>query len=419
MNRIHDQKQAGTPAADPSGPARSASSRENGARTRVALVYFNAGGGHRAAAMALEAALARTHPRWQVQLVDLFAVLDPEAWFRRLTGFPPEAYYNKRLATGFTLGLRQELRMLQAMIRAAHPHLVGRLCQHWRASPADLVVSLVPNFNRALGESVTKACTGAPFVTVMTDLADFPPHFWVEPDATQHLICGTDKAVDQALAQGIDRQRVHRVSGMLLRPSFHEEPETDREATRHSLGFQPGIPVGVVMFGGEGSVTMKRIARDLGDRPLIILCGRNERLATALRALPAQAPRAIVGYTEDVARWLRLADWFVGKPGPGSLSEALHCGLPVVTVSNAWTMPQERWNTVWIGEQGLGIVLPGLAHLRAGVDLLLSRLPEWRDRVASHRNTALFEVPQVLGELVEAARRSGTAQRGPISISIA
>jgi len=290
------------------------------------------------------------------------------------------------------------------MIRAAHPQLLARLRRHWRDSAPDLVVSLVPNFNRALGESVAQACAGAPFVTLMTDLADFPPHFWIEPGITGHLICGTDRAVGQALAQGVAPLQVHRVSGMLLRPSFHAPATEDRAAARRSLGFAPDVPVGVVMFGGEGSRTMKRIATDLADLPLILLCGRNQKLVDALTRLPARAPRAVIGYTDDVARWMRLGDWFVGKPGPGSLSEALHCGLPVVTVRNAWTMPQERWNTDWVREQGLGVVLPGLTGLRAGVEALLARLPDWRVRVRRIENRALFEVPEILARV--AAERS-------------
>jgi 1,2-diacylglycerol 3-beta-galactosyltransferase len=145
---------------------------------------------------------------------------------------------------------------------------------------------------------------------------------------------------------------------------------------------------------------MKRIATDLADLPLILLCGRNQKLVDTLTKLPARAPRAVVGYTDDVARWMRLGDWFIGKPGPGSLSEALHCGLPVVTVRNAWTMPQERWNTDWVREQGLGVVLPGLTGLRAGVEALLARLPDWRVRVRRLENRALFEVPEILARVV-------------------
>ena len=93
----------------------------------IDLIYFNAGGGHRASALALEAALHRQAPSWQVRLVNLFEVLDPQDKFRAVTGSGPEDWYNKRLARGWTLGMTQELKLLQAAIRLGHPLLVRQL----------------------------------------------------------------------------------------------------------------------------------------------------------------------------------------------------------------------------------------------------------------------------------------------------
>jgi UDP-N-acetylglucosamine:LPS N-acetylglucosamine transferase len=375
--------------------------------TTLDLVYFNAGGGHRAAAEALQSVLASTHPHWRVRRVDLFRVLDPQGQFQRLTGFAPEAYYNRRLATGFTLGLGQELKLLQAMIRWAHAPMVERLRRHWQATGPDAVVSLVPNFNRAIADGLDAARPRAPFVTVMTDLADHPPHFWIEPRHTQHLVCGSDRAVAQALAHGLPSATVHRVSGMLLRPTFYTPGDPDRAAARRAVGLDPDSPVGVVMFGGHGAATMKRIAAALPERPLILLCGHNRRLAEALRTMPATAPRVVVGFTPDVAHWLRLGDYFIGKPGPGSLSEALHCGLPVLVARNAWTMPQERFNTDWVRQQGVGLVLKGYGDVRAGVAALLARLPALRAAVSRMDNRALFELPPLLARLVAGAPDAG------------
>jgi 1,2-diacylglycerol 3-beta-galactosyltransferase len=335
-------------------------------------------------------------------------VLDPQGQFQRLTGFAPEAYYNRRLASGFTLGLGQELKVLQAMIRWAHAPMVERLRRYWQATVPDAVVSLVPNFNRAIAEGLTAARPGAPFVTLMTDLADQPPHFWIEPRHTQHLVCGTDRAVAQALAHGLPAARVHRVSGMLLRPALYAPPDSDRAAARRAVGLDTDTAVGVVMFGGHGAAAMKRIAAALPDRPLVLLCGHNQRLAEALRAQTAAAPRVVVGFTRDVAHWLRLADYLIGKPGPGSLSEALHCGLPVIVTRNAWTMPQERFNTDWVRTQDVGVVLPSFAKVRDGVAEVLARLPALRANVARLDNRALFELPPLLEQVIAGA----TATRG-------
>lgn len=375
--------------------------------TRVELVYFNAGGGHRAASQALHAVLAEREPAWRVRAVDLFHVLDPQARLKRLTGLAPEDFYNRRLARGLTIGMAQELMLLQALIRIAHPQLVARLQRHWDQSRPDLVVSLVPNFNRALAESLAATCPRTPFVTVMTDIADHPPRFWIEPRHTQHLVCGSERALAQALALGMPAARVHRVSGMILRSAFYAPAAQDRTVERRALGLDGPHPVGVVMFGGHGASAIGRIAAELPQHPLILMCGHHDKLAQRLRtqwAGAACAPRIVVGYTDEVPRWLRLADYFIGKPGPGSVSEALHCGLPVLTMRNAWTLPQERWNAQWLQAQGLGIVLPGLRGVRAGVDTLLGRLPSLRAAVAQlPPNRALFEVPALLARIVEGA----------------
>jgi UDP-N-acetylglucosamine:LPS N-acetylglucosamine transferase len=377
----------------------------------VELVYFNAGGGHRAAALALRDTLALQQRPWQLRLTNLTEVLDPSHRFKRWTGLAPEDLYNRRLARGWTLGLRQELHLLQSAIRLAHGPLCRRLAAHWRSQRPDLVVSLIPNFNRALGASLAQTRPGVPFATVMTDMADLPPRFWIEPAVHQHVICGTVAAQHQALTAGLPPERVSLVSGMLLRPTFYHLPPLDRAAECAALGLDPSRPVAAVMYGGQGSADMLEIARRLPDLQLILFTGHNQLLAQRLRSLPGRAARAVLGFTPEVPRLLRLADFFIGKPGPGCLSEALHLGLPVVTFDNAWTMPQERFNTRWVRDLGVGLVLRSLRELPEAVARLLPLLDAYRTRVAWLDNRAVFEVPEILDELLHGATAQPAAVR--------
>jgi Glycosyltransferase family 28 C-terminal domain len=373
----------------------------------IDLVYFNAGGGHRAAAMALQDVIRQQKRPWNVRLVNLLEVLDPNGTFRKVTGFAPEDFYNKRLARGWTLGLAQELKLLQGMIRLGHASLLCVLKQHWLTTEPDLVVSLVPNFNRALYESLAVTLPGVPFVTVLTDMADHPPHFWIEPGQNQHLVCGTPKAVTQARAAGYADRQISLTSGMILRPSFYQPVRIDRDAERLLLGVGPDRPIGVVMFGGQGSMQMVNIANALRDLPLIFLCGHNEALAGKLRALRSPAPHEVVGFTPDVRRYMALGDFFIGKPGPGSISEAVQMGLPVITFENRWTMPQERYNAQWVREQGVGLVLPSIRALKAGAAEVVHNLASFRAQVRRIDNRAVFEVPQVLADLLHDASNPG------------
>lgn len=366
----------------------------------VDLVYLDAGGGHRAAALALQAAIAAQGRPWHVRLVPLAEVLDPQRRLRRLTGIDPEALYNRRLAEGRTLGMRQSLTLLQAGIRLAHAPIVQALQQHWLRSEPDLVVSLVPNFNRALCESLAATLPGVPYATVMTDFADLPPRFWIEPGQPQHVVCGTAHALAQARAAGVPDGRLSLTSGMMIHPSFYRPQAVDRARELAALGLDPARPTGLVLFGGAGSRQMLSIARRLGTQQLLLMGGRNETLVASLRALRRDAPHAAVGFTTDVARHMALADYFIGKPGPACIAEAVHMGLPVITFLNAWTMPQERYNARWVLEQRLGRVVRSARELPAAVDAVLAELPALRGRAAAIDNRAVFEVPEILAHLL-------------------
>lgn len=372
----------------------------------VDLVYFNAGGGHRASALALQAVLQSQGWPWNVRLVNLFEVLDPKDKFRRLTGNAPEDWYNQRLARGWTIGMAQELRLLQGLIRLAHPALVRRLQQHWLRTEPDLVVSLVPNFNKAMFESLASVLPGVPYVTVLTDLADVPPNFWIERRQPQHFVCGTPRALEQARSMGHDESRLHATSGMIIRPAFYEPLALDRASEQRRLGLDPSRPTGLVLFGGHGSKAMLGIARRLADSTqLILVCGHNQALARRLKVLAGSAPRVVVGFTTDIPRYMQLADFFIGKPGPGSLSEAVQQGLPVIVVDNALTMPQERYNAQWIRENELGVVLRSFRRVDVAVDTLLSELARWQRSVRRMHNRALFEVPDILAQILQTAQQ--------------
>ena len=370
------------------------------------LVYFNAGGGHRSAALALDAVIRDQSRPWIVRPINLMEVLDPKAVFRKTMGMEWEDLYNTRLARGWSLGLAQELKFLQAMIRLAHPGLVSRLRRYWRRSKPDMVVSLIPNFNRCMCAALAAARPGAPYVTVLTDFADLPPHFWIEPGQAQHFICGTRKAVAQAHAMGYGPRQVHATSGMIVRPDFYLESAVDRRAERRKLGLDPDRPTGIVLFGGHGSKAMQGIARRLKDTQLILICGHNAALHSRLAAMPHSAPRLVVGFTPKIRDYMQLSDFFIGKPGPGSISEAIQQGLPVIVVNNTWTMPQERYNAEWVLENRVGRVLDSFKAIRGGVDDVIARLPQLRARVARIENRAIFEIPDILEALLRESRKN-------------
>jgi hypothetical protein len=382
---------------------------------RIEFVFFDAGGGHRAAATALDIAIRGQQRPWLVRPTNLQELLDKLDILKKYAGIRIEDFYNWMLRSGYTLGSIQLMKVLQAVIWAYHGPTVRMLEAQWKETQPDIVVSFIPHFNRALGESFRRAYPNRPFVTVLTDVADYPPHFWIERQP-QYFICGSDRAVAQARSMGHADDHIFQTSGMILHPRFYEAPIEDKVAEREKLGLRPDLPTALVLFGGYGSGVMLDIAERLDrsnlELQLILICGKNEKLAKALRERTSRLPRFVEGFTTRVNQYMQTADFFIGKPGPGSVSEALAMHLPVIVERNAWTLPQERYNADWILENEVGEVLSSFRQIVPAVARIINpaTLSRYRANAVAMKNQAVFEIPDILQTIFERSNTDASAK---------
>src|SRR5947209_57174 len=145
---------------------------------KIDLLYFDAGGGHRSAANALKEVIEKQNRPWQIGLVNIQETLDELDIFRKLLGVRLEDCYNLLLNKGWTLGSPQLTRVMQWIIRQYHPDQVRVLERVWNERRPDLLVSMIPNVDRAIFESARNPIPATPMFTSLTDSADYPPHFW-------------------------------------------------------------------------------------------------------------------------------------------------------------------------------------------------------------------------------------------------
>jgi UDP-N-acetylglucosamine:LPS N-acetylglucosamine transferase len=161
----------------------------------------------------------------------------------------------------------------------------------------------------------------------------------------------------------------------------------------------------------------ERLDRSNLDVQLIFVCGKNDKLASALRARKSRVPTFVEGFTTRVNEYMQLADFFIGKPGPGSVSEALAKQLPVIVECNAWTLPQERYNATWIVEKQVGMVLHSFAAIDQAVAELIepSNLARYRANAAALHNRAVFEIPDILERIFERSQGAAPARRASLA----
>jgi hypothetical protein len=132
-------------------------------RRKIDFIYIDSGGGHRAAATALAEVIGQQQRPWDLQFHCLQDLLDSIDFVRKSVGIPFQDVYNLMLRHGWTFGTAQMLPLMHLLIRLFHRAQVQVLTRHWASHRPDMVVSLIPHYNRALREALDQAWPGTPF----------------------------------------------------------------------------------------------------------------------------------------------------------------------------------------------------------------------------------------------------------------
>jgi len=176
---------------------------------------------------------------------------------------------------------------------------------------------------------------------------------------------------------GIPSDRIV-VSGIPVLEAF--AADGSRETLRGRYGFDPRKLLVLLSAGAFGVMSaadiMKILAQIKTPCRIVVVCGKNERLRKGLEAF-ATAPAkedandlTVVGYTDAMHEYLKMADVFIGKPGGLSSSECLAAGVPMVI----WDpIPgQEVYNCNHIIEHGAGVIPDNALTIGFKVDEMLS-----------------------------------------------
>lgn len=338
--------------------------------SRLLFLIADTGGGHRAAATAVERQLAETAPgAFEITILDPFSVA-PQHFIADTAGlYGPITRHARWLWGGLyhatnnrpavTLLENTVLRSVSAGISEAIRHL-----------DPDCVVSFHPLLNHVSVRAVRDGGRRVPVITVITDLVDIHAS-WVCPDVDA-VVVPSPGGFERCRRARIPASRCHDF-GLAVDRRFTDLP-SDRAgiaALRRTLGLRPDRFVALVCGGADGSGGIVRNARAIAaadiDVDLVVICGRNERARSALAGLRSRAGRdvRVLGYVTDMPQWMRASDVVVSKAGPGTIAEALCCGLPLLLV---WYLPgQERGNVEWVVDIGAGRFVP---HVEQLVDAL-------------------------------------------------
>ncbi len=295
-------------------------------------------------------------PNWRALLVDVFAECGRFPLSKSPFIYGPAITYSPRLysqifrMTNSVSRFNAAWRLSQPFIRQGLIHLLER-------SRPDVIVSVHPLLNHITLQVLRDVGLRIPFITVVTDL--FSIHCsWIAPGVTACVV-PTEAARRFAIAGGVPARRVHLL-GMPIDPKFSTTPTNTPAERKAELGFDPALPVVLLVGGGDGAGGLGRAVAALSherlNAQLAIVTGRNKQLFAELQRNKGQfrMPTHIFGFVNNMPDLMRAADVIVTKAGPGTLSEAMACELPIILTG---AVPgQEEGNVDFVLENEMGVL---------------------------------------------------------------
>lgn len=357
---------------------------------RILIATVTAGGGHLAAAAALDEAWQAAHPRDVVERVDLVKFFSPlhkkihAAGYVKLVERAPELWgmiFAKTDDPKVARRLHRIQRLFPGRSRA-------RFARHVKQFKPDVVLCTHYEPLSVLGSLRRENPKWkAPFVVSV--VTDFEAHaLWMEPDVDLYCVAAEETKA-RLVARGATSDNIV-ATGIPIAAKFSAKPEA--QAVRKALGLRDDLPTLLVLSGGFGMGPVGKILAQLDKVAqrfqTLVVCGRNEELRRDLAAQDRKHPTRVLGYAANMHELMAVADLIITKPGGLTSSEALAMGKPLLILD---PIPgQEAANSDFLLERGAAAKVNRVEDVPFKVEQLLSS--------------------KKLGELAKAAKILGRAE---------
>jgi len=321
-------------------------------KKKILYLYSDTGGGHRAAANSLMAAVKQLKgSEIEQEAIDVFA---QGSSFLNIfaRAYAPVIRYAPWLWRMLWFSLNNDFG-LNILEKTASPFILKNIAKIISEKKPDILVSVHPLVNHLSIKAAKKSGHHVPFVTVGMDPVDLHKS-WISLD-TDVMVVATEEAKQICLKDGLPENKI-RVLGIPIDPRFSEIH--DKQEAKKRIGLTKDIFTVLVMGGGEGAGNIYEIASELNkstlDMQLIVICGRNEALKNKLSKMKMHFPARIFGFTNEVPSIMDASDIIITKGGPGAIFEALAKDLPMIITS--WLPGQEEGNIKYVLAHDIGKV---------------------------------------------------------------
>ncbi len=319
---------------------------------KILIVSVSAGNGHTRAAAALKKAVDLFYPQIIADQVDFLDFVGPASkkiffetydlliqnmptLYRLLYDISDKKTGSKILDKITTLNKKLNTKKFQNFIVKYSPDAI--IFTHF--IPAEIFNT----FNQTI-----------PSATVITDYDNH--RLWFTGNKQKYFVAHAG-IKDQLIALGAEKNNII-VSGIPIDPVFYQDTtNAQKKLIKEKLKITENNKIITIMPCGQGKIDPTKLVEKIlqeKDITIIALSGKNKNLLQEYKKIKNKNIK-IISWTDDIHKYLQLADLVITKPGGMAISECIALNKPMLFIN---PIPgQEEKNINYITSIGLGTVL--------------------------------------------------------------
>lgn len=324
----------------------------------VLILTKKFGMGHYLASDSIRQQLKKKFPTTQITVIDFFHYTMPKA--------------SKFLYQGFTLMVNRTSLCYNLLYKLSDTdqldlkpflweYFIRPLNKMLNDLKPDLVISTIPFCSQLISLYKEKTYTTLPLVTCITDISSHSE--WINDYTDCYLVASS--SIKQSLIQkGVMPNNIE-IIGIPVRAEF--KAIADQEFSS-SLSLERKI----LIMGGDLGLLPKsehfyQSLNNLSHVKTTVITGKNKKLYQLLHGKYENIE--VIGFTDEVYKYIHQADLIISKPGGITVFEAIHSELPILVIPPF--LQQEINNANFINHHHVGKVMEkqkfkgieGISHL--------------------------------------------------------
>lgn len=262
----------------------------------------------------------------------------------------------------------------------------------------DLIVVTFAGWVYAASKLAKKYNPALKVVSLTTDSISIH-RTWTLGDIDELIVPDKDSA-ETVIESGIDPKIVHAI-GYPVNPALFDK-KFDKQSFLEKLGFdasKKSVLLIPTLLNKEKTLDLIQQILDQDKYNLAVICGRDKELYRKLRYHEKDQNFHLVGWTEDMPKYMLASDVIITKAGGSTVQECIAAKKPMIL--NQIVPGQEQGNALYVEKNHLGVVALSNDEIIKSIDRIIQNTKKYDSNLGKVANpSAAKQISDFLMSLI-------------------